>query len=44
MNFARMFAIIFLGVGAISLPANASSCNTTCYGNGNYRTCNTYCY
>ena len=38
---------ILAAVGAAALVptlAEAYNCTTSCYGSGNYRTCNTYCY
>jgi len=29
---------------AVSVPAEARYCSTTCSGSGNTRTCNTYCF
>ena len=40
------FAIV-VGIAAVNAPsaeAYSSSCSTSCYGSGSYRTCNTYCY
>jgi len=38
--------LLFAATVAITTttPASAYNCTTTCYGSGNYRTCNTYCY
>lgn len=40
--------ILFLAIIMATIPAvrasHAATCSTTCYGQGNYRTCNTYCF
>ena len=47
----RRIAFGFLGLLALAGVAYAATsdacarnCTTTCYGSGNYRTCNTSCY
>jgi len=37
-------ATLALGLAGIAVAAHAYSCQTTCYGYGNTRTCNTYCW
>jgi len=37
-------AFVVLVLSAFAHSASASNCRTTCYGSGDYRTCNTYCY
>ena len=46
MKSVALFAAIAIAVLAVAVPtvADATNCTTTCYGSGNYRTCNTYCY
>ena len=40
-----LFLAIAAGLATTVIPADAgSNCTTTCYGYGNSRTCNTYCY
>jgi|GEM_PF-3953479 len=45
----RLFGLLallaaFAGTVAATAPASAYNCTTTCYGSGNYRTCNTSCF
>jgi hypothetical protein len=44
-TIALVLALFTFGTYAVS-PAIAgqTNCTTTCYGYGNTRTCNTYCY
>ena len=39
-----LLAAAALALLASSIPAGATNCTTTCYGSGNSRTCNTFCF
>lgn len=40
-----LLALAALSILGTAIPAKAgTNCTTTCYGSGQYRTCNTSCY
>ena len=39
-----LLAALAISAPLMVRPAKATTCTTTCYGSGSYRTCNTTCF
>jgi len=45
LKLAALIAAVVIGsLAAVSVAEAYSNCTTSCYGSGNYRTCNTSCF
>jgi hypothetical protein len=45
LKLATLIAAVVIGsLAAVSVADAGTNCTTQCYGYGNGRTCNTYCY